>query len=196
MQSTVELACEFLKTCNIPKDEIRAMLKKHADDWDAARKESAETFPFTQEQIQGMTAEKNHSWLHPLTQISHALLRHYGVVDDPFMLLSNNKTSDDTINKTGCHCFYATVTFGKDEIIVYDNFGMGGMCPEDPEFVTAIMPYPQWLLPHMPMLHQMAVEAMSVPIAEHDVPVANYTWPALPALPTPKKTPQETALEL
>lgn len=193
MQSTVEQFREFLKTCSFSKEELREIVKKHANDWDLARKESAGTFPFTQDQVQGMTGEKNHSWLHPLTQISHALLRHFGVVDDPFMLLSNTKSPDDTIDKTGCHCFYATVTFGKDEIIVYDNYGMGGMCPEAPEFVTAIMPYPEWLLPHMPALHQMAVEAMAVPVAEYPAPVPNYTWSGLPA---PKKAPQDAALEL
>lgn len=188
MQSTIDQAREFLKTCAFSKDELREIIKKHSEDWDRARNESRETFPFTQDQVQDMTAEKNHSWLHPLTQISHALLRHFGVVDDPFMLLSSDKDGDEAITKTGCHCFYATVTFGMDEIIVYDNFGMGGMCPEDPQFVTALMEYPEWLRPHMTTLHQMAEEAMAAPITEYAEPIKNYAWPSLP---TPKKELQD-----
>lgn len=155
-----------------------AVFREQKQEWADRIEESLEVFPFTFEQIMAMTATKTVGWLHPLTQISHALLYHFNVIDEPMMLHSKDLDSaTGQVKKSGCHCYYASVTFDDHGITVYDNLGMGGMCPEEAKFLCAYMPLPEWMAPHLQALHAMAEEAMKNGMHEYDAPIANYTWP-------------------
>lgn len=160
--------------------EAFATFREQKQEWADRIEESLEVFPFSFEQVKAMTATKTISWLHPLTQISHGLLYHFNVIDEPLMLHSNDvDAASGQVKKSGCHCFYATVTFENHGITVYDNLGMGGMCPEEARFVCAYMPLPEWMAPHLQTLHAMAEEAMKQGVQEYDTPIANYTWPSI-----------------
>lgn len=157
--------------------EAMAYFREQKQEWADRIQESLEVFPFSLDQVKAMTATKNVAWLHPLTQISHGLLKHFNVVDEPHMLLSSDKDkASGRTKQSGCHCFYATVTYDDHGITVYDNFGMGGMCPEEPQYIAAYMPLPEWMAPHMKHLHEMAETAMAQPHADYDPPIPNYDW--------------------
>lgn len=153
---------------------VREAMRK----WATALTENKEEFPLSREQTEALTGQEHCTWEHPLQQISHALLSHYKVVDEPFMLASQQRDpADGGISSTSCHCFYATVSFSNLGIIVYDNWGEGNMCAEIPENVRAFLPYPDWLLPHMPALHAAVEEKAGVPCANYDEPKPGYAWP-------------------
>jgi hypothetical protein len=164
------------------RDEIKAAIahfNQHKVEWADTVQENLEAFPFTLEQVRDITITTTTSWLHPLTQISHALLKHYHVIEDPLMLHSSEKDDESgRVSRSGCHCFYATVTYDDHGITVYDNYGMGGMCPEKAEFVRAFIPLPDWMAPHLQTLHHMAELAMSAPHTTFAEPVTGYNWPS------------------
>jgi hypothetical protein len=144
--------------------------------WTEAFAAAVEKFPFTQAQIAERTRLQTESWEHPLVQISHALLDHFGVVDDPFMVSSQAKDLDGNIRTTKCHCFYGTVSFNPLGIIVYENWGEGGMCAQIPENVRAFMAYPEWMEPHMPALHEVVASSIGQPTCTLDEPRPGYDW--------------------
>jgi hypothetical protein len=156
--------------------EAFAVYTEKKQEWADAVGENLEVFPFSQDQVRTLTATKSISWQHPLTQISHALLTYFNVIDEPMMLHSEKAGASGDVIRSGCHCFYATVTFDNNGIAVFDNMGMGGMCPEEARFLRAYIPLPEWLAPHLQTLHAMAKEAMSRPAEEYVEPIMNYAW--------------------
>lgn len=57
------------------------------------------------------------------TQISHQILRlHLKDNFDPFFVFEEEEDA------FSCHCFYYSVIFSTDIILLYDNGGRGGMC--------------------------------------------------------------------
>jgi len=163
-----------------------ATAKLHFSDstlaWCKAISEAKEEFPLSFEAIKKATEVEIANWHHPLVSISHALLDHFKIVDDPFMLSSFNE--DGKPEETGCHCFYATVSYNDLGIFVYDNWGEGNMCAETLDNLRAVLPYPDWLKPHMPILRAIVKERLEakMPMTEYPEPRPGYQWDPVPEL--------------
>lgn len=152
--------------------------------WLQAIVEAKEEFPLSFDEIKQATAQQYGSWHHPLVGISHALLDHYKIVDDPFML-SSLEEKEGGYSQTGCHCFYATISYNDLGIFVFDNWGEGNMCKEIPENLRAVLPYPEWLKPHMETFRSIVREMIEAeaPMQEFNPPRAGYAWPEIASAP-------------
>jgi hypothetical protein len=130
-------------------------------------------FPFTQKETMAiLTAPIEHSWLHPITNLSHKLLLHHNVVNEPFMIGGVDKEEGDEKSKgIVCQCFYATVRVKENEIRVYSNWDAGGMCDETIEHLVAIHPTPAYLAELMPQLEQIALTQLGQPVQQYDQPL-------------------------
>jgi hypothetical protein len=130
-------------------------------------------FPFTEKETMAiLKAPIEHSWLHPITNLSHKLLLHHNVVNEPFMIGGVDKEEGDEKSKgIVCQCFYATVRVKADEIRVYSNWDAGGMCDETIEHLVAIHPTPAYMTALMPQLEQIAVTQLSQPVTVYDQPL-------------------------
>lgn len=129
-------------------------------------------YPFTdRETMVTLFEPMTHSWLHPLVNLAHKLLRHHQIVVDPFMIGGIDRETEGGPSKgVVCSCFYATVRFKEDDIKVYSNWDRGGMCPEDVEFLVAIHPTPDYIKKLLPQLEAIAEEQLSEGCKEYDVP--------------------------
>ncbi len=158
----------------------KIQLSESAHAWFKTISEAREDFPLSFDDIKKATEVEIASWHHPLVAISHALLDHFKIVDDPFMLSSFNEEGKP--EETGCHCFYATVSYNDLGIFVYDNWGEGNMCAETMENLRAVLPYPEWLTPHMPNLRAIVKERLDakMPMTEYPEPRIGYQWDAVP----------------
>lgn len=150
--------------------------------WIKAIGEAREDFPLSFDDIKKATEVEIANWHHPLVSISHALLEHFKIVDDPFMLSSFSEEGKP--EETGCHCFYATISYNDLGIFVYDNWGEGNMCKETMENLRAVLPYPDWLRPHMPALRAIVKERLDaqMSMAEYPEPRPGYQWHPVPEM--------------
>jgi len=155
-------------------------LSESSKAWIKAISEAREDFPLSFDDIKKATEVEIANWHHPLVAISHALLDHFKIVDDPFMLSSFNEEGKP--EETGCHCFYATVSYNDLGIFVYDNWGEGNMCAETMDNLRAVLPYPDWLRPHMPNLRAIVKERLGAQMrmVEYPEPKAGYEWDLVP----------------
>lgn len=129
-------------------------------------------FPFTQKDTMATLREPmTESWLHPLANLTHKLLRHHQIVIDPFLVGGvDRETEDGPSTGIVCACFYATVRIKEDDIKVYSNWDRGGMCPENVEFLVAIHPTPDYLKKLLPQLEAIVQEQMGEGCKTYDVP--------------------------
>lgn len=137
-----------------------------------ALQESLKEFPFTKaEALKQMMEPIHDAWEHPLVILAHKLLTHYKIVDDPLMLGEVEKNSDGTSRGFFCGCYYATVRFSPDFVMVFSNHGEGGMCPETFNNLWAIHNTPKWLKDLMPQLEEIAEETMKNKAGKREQPL-------------------------
>ncbi|MBI6882741.1 hypothetical protein [Pseudomonas putida] len=166
-----QIFSDVLAKYNLTPDELRDVLD-HLKATAEIVKAAKQPFPFNQKETMSILREPmTHSWLHPLTNLAHKLLRHHEVVDEPYMVGGLDQEPGSEASKgVVCMCFYATVRFQPDEIRVYSNHGMGGMCPEDEINLVGIHKAPDFLKQLYPQLEQIADQQMRLPIAEYETP--------------------------
>lgn len=82
--------------------------------------------------------------LEPLTRLSHALIRK-GTRDDldPFMLPGNLVYGQNNVAVRAC--FYYAVAVTPQHIVLFDNWGEGGMCKLAPHEMRAVWSTPEVL---------------------------------------------------
>ena len=135
-------------------------------------KEARMPYPFTErETMLTLFQPMTESWLHPLANLTHKLLKHHQVVNEPFLIGGIDRETDNGPSLgVVCACFYATVRIKEDEIKVYSNWDRGGMCPEDPENLVAIHPTPDYIKDILPQLESIVQEQMGEGCVTYDVP--------------------------
>lgn len=135
-------------------------------------KEARMPFPFTQKETMSILRQPmTESWLHPLANLTHKLLNHHEVVNDPFLVGGIDREGEDGPSLgVVCACFYATVRIKEDEIKVYSNWDQGGMCPEYIENLVAIHPTPDYIKDLLPQLEAIVQEQASEGCRTYDVP--------------------------
>lgn len=135
-------------------------------------KEAKMPFPFTErETMLTLFQPMTESWLHPLANLTHKLLKHHQVVNEPFLIGGIDRETDSGPSLgVVCACFYATVRIKDDEIRVYSNWDRGGMCPEDDDNLVAIHPTPDYIKDLLPQLEAIVQEQMGEGCKTYDVP--------------------------
>jgi hypothetical protein len=135
-------------------------------------KDARMPYPFTQrETMLTLLQPMSESWLHPLANLTHKLLKHHQVVNEPFLIGGIDRETDNGPSLgVVCACFYATVRIKEDEIKVYSNWDRGGMCPEDLENLVAIHPTPNYIKEMLPQLEAIAQEQMGEGCKTDEVP--------------------------
>lgn len=170
-EKALQLFADVLAKYDLTPDELRDVLD-HLKTTSEIVKAAKQPFPFSQKETIAILREPmTHSWLHPLTNLAHKLLRHHDVVDEPYMVGGlDQEPGSETSNGVVCMCFYATVRFQPDEIRVYSNHGMGGMCPEEDINLVGIHKTPDFLKQLYPQLEQIADQQMRIPVTEYETP--------------------------
>lgn len=166
-----EIITNLIKKNGLTPDEVNDVMNGLQESISRIR-EARMPFPFSQKETMAILREPmKESWLHPLANLSHKLIAKHAGVIEPFLVGGVDRESEGAPSKgVVCACFYATVRIKEDEIRVYDNFGMGGMCPEETEFLAAIHPTPDYIKALLPQLEAIVDQQSREGCKTYDVP--------------------------
>lgn len=139
-------------------EAVYAKLEKAILSHQSVVEQATRPFPLSKrDTLKALLAPISNSVLHPLTRVAHLLLNHYKIVDEPHMLSGVDRAFGYPMGVL-CQCFYATVRFKDDQILVYSTWDEGGMCPEKDANLAAIVPIPEYMQKLMPRLSEIADE--------------------------------------
>lgn len=120
--------------------------------------------PFTEAVAREILSRESHeAWLHPLAHLTHALLSHHANIQEPYLVVGQQIDESGSICELSCHCFYGTVAYNEYGIFVFENHGIGGMCPMTMGNMCAYHPYPRWLKPEIQNLMEASSRHASMP---------------------------------
>lgn len=176
MRNTAESDAKFEAYLKDQPEDYQAKMRVYRQEYVERRNakiaEATEPFPFDEKTTLEILREPMiASWCHPLANLATKLVVHHKAVnEEPFMIGGVERDEAGASKGVVSACFYGTVRFTPDEIIVYSNWGEGNMCPEKMVNLAAIHPAPAAYKALYSQLEAIADEQMQIGCTDYNPP--------------------------